>query len=224
MDITSLPNDIWILIIHKMFVGEQPHIDGGDVDTRSYFFENPSNEYQQGMYFAYYYGLLMQVSKTMNLGFKHNDFWKHVLKVDDIEPKGNNLMKRYIGVKVVPYYKKISLYYNGKYKDEKLTMECCIRNYNKLFSSKMTENIKEPLNPLILIDGYWNIEVKDRIQDNGNGYAKMYYQKYRRPVKKVYKWELHVSGNHEKIIQENVQYYMEQLVYYEDLYNSSINV
>ena len=89
---------------------------------------------------------------------------------------------------------------------------------------EMTENIKEPLNPLILIDGYWNIEVKDRIQDNGNGYAKMYYQKYRRPVKKVYKWELYVSGNHEKIIQENVQYYMEQLVYYEDLYNSSINV
>ena len=60
--------------------------------------------------------------------------------------KPKNLMKRYISVKVVPHYKKIFLYYSGKYNDEKLTLECCNRNRDKLFSSKEIVNWKNPLN------------------------------------------------------------------------------
>lgn len=224
MKLESLPNEVWILIIQKMFETEH-YYDGGDpFDNRSYYFEHPVNEYTQSMYFAYYYGLLLQVSKTLNMEFKNDTYWKHLLLIDGISHREKNLMKRYISVKVVPHYKKIFLYYSGKYNDEKLTLECCNRNRDKLFSSKEIVNWENPLNTFVLIDGYWNIEVKDRISDNGKGYGKMYFQKYNMPIKKVYKWELHVSSNHRNVIERNIQYYIQNMCYYEELYNSSINV
>ena len=136
-------------------------------------------------------------------------------------------MKRYLSVKVMPHYKKIIIYYNRKYTEEKTELLCCYRNiskiYSQLFEGKILPNWKKSSNPFVLIDGYWGTELKENKSNNSKGYFKIYYRKYSSPIKKVYKWELFVLNNQKKIIKDNSSYYLKAISYYEDLYKSCIN-
>lgn len=222
MSIENLPCEIWIIIMNNIYDLEKYDINEEN-DNRSYWFENEKEEYEYTKYFAYYYGILSQVSKNMNIEFKRNYYWRYLLDYDKIKHKNRNLMKRYISVKVIPHYKNIILYYNRKYKDEKIELECCNRNTNKIYSGKILPNWKKSSNPFVLIDGYWATEIKENISKNCKSYSKIFYRKYSSPIKKVYNWELYVSNNHNKIIKKNLSYYLKAISYYEGLYNSCIN-
>jgi len=203
MGFEYLPSEILIMIIQNMF-------DSGP------------EECDKSYYFAYYYSIFMRISKSLNMDFKQDKYWKHILDMDKIKIRGNNLMKRYIGVNVIPHYRDTLFNYDGKYKDAKISLKCCEMNRNKILSSKLYD-IKDSPNSYILEEGSWQIETSKTTTCN-MGRGEIYYDKYHYTIKKVYEWELNVNNNQKTIIEKNISEYLDLYLYYEDLYNSSINI
>ena len=231
----SLPNDIIFKILEFTFYSEFKLIENdssnGDnindyIDIRSFYYNYPIL-YNYDNYIAYYLCILSQLNKYSYNIFKNDIYWKPILTHNNIiYNKKTKYKSKYLQNIILNYYKKIIKYYKTKIKCEHLYLKANERNMQIILNADIinTNNNKEINNKIIFIKGYWFVKLKPFTQlNNINNWYTLEYITFLNN-NRVYEWEKYTRTRLKTQYNDNILYYNNELIYFEEQYKNIIQI